>query len=312
MKLQQLRALLAVIEAGSFSEAALDLDVAQSSLSYAVAELERELGVKLLQRGRFGAEPTEIGAKIAAHARGVVKLTEVIQQEADLSKGDIRGTLTVATFRSAAGKIIPKAITQLRRDHPELNVRFLELDNESLDGHTKRYMVRKHLADIAFVDISADDDLLTWELMRDPYRALLHKRDPRDVLAWSDLAQMSLILSGHIVCGGYVKDYAQGLNVQLKPAYDVKEDSTVVRMVSEGLGVGVLPEFAIDELPSNVKVVPLDSLLERIIYVAIAPESLKVPAVRAFLSVLKGQFPESDLPRLELDVPLNPEAEVAP
>ena len=309
MKLQQLRALLAVTEAGSFSEAALDLGVAQSSLSYAIAELERELGVKLLQRGRFGAEPTEIGAKIAAHARGIAKLTEVIQQEADLSKGEIKGTLTVATFRSAAGKIVPKAITLLRCDYPELNVRFIERDNEGPDGNMKRQMVRDHLADVAFVESAEDDGLLAWELMRDPYRALLHESDPRTFLAWSDLPRTSFILSDCNTCGNQVQRYARELNLELEPAYSVQGDSTVLRLVSEGLGVGVLPEFAIDELPDNVKVVPLDSLLERVIYVAIAPSSLKVPAVRVFLEVLKTQFPKSGLPRLEVD--LDTEAKIA-
>ncbi len=297
MKLQQLRALLAVIEAESFSEAALDLGVAQSSLSYAVAELERELGVKLLQRGRFGAEPTKIGTKIAAHARSVVKLSEVIQQEADLSKGEVKGTLTVATFRSAAGKIIPKAITLLRRDYPHLSVRFIERDNEGSDGNAKRQMVRDHLADIAFVESAEDDSLLAWELMRDPYRALLHESDPRTTLAWSDLPQTSFILSDCNTCGNHVQRYARELNLELEPAYSVQGDSTVLRLVSEGLGVGVLPEFAIDELPSNVKVVPLDSPLERVIYVATLPSNLKIPAVRVFLNVLKTQFPESELPR---------------
>ena len=84
MKLQQLRAFLGVLDSSSFSEAALDLGTAQSTVSYAVAELERELGVKLLARGRFGAEPTEVGLKVAGHARAILKLTDAVQQEADL------------------------------------------------------------------------------------------------------------------------------------------------------------------------------------------------------------------------------------
>lgn len=305
MKLQQLRALLAVLEAGSFGRAALDLGVAQSSLSYAIAELERELGVRLMQRGRFGAEPTEIGIKIAAHARGVVKLTEAIQQEADLSKGEVSGTLNVATFRSAAGKIIPRAIAQLRRDYPGLNVRFLEIDNEGPGSHEKRQMLRDHRADIAFVESGEDDGLLAWKLMHDPYRALLHTSDPREHITWSELPQKPLILSECSSCGDQVQAYARNLSLHLEPAYSVQGDSTVMRLVSEGLGVGILPEFAIDELPKRVKIVPLDGALERIIYVATLPSSLKVPIVRVFLNVLKMQFPASELPRLELQLPIS-------
>ena len=300
MKLQQLRAFLAVLDLSSFSEAALDLGTSQSTVSYAVAELERDLGVKLLARGRFGAEPTEVGLKVAGHARAIFALTDAVQQEADLSKGCIQGTLKVATFRSAAGKILPKAISRLKKLHPGLKVRLLEFDNELSPGETKRQLVKDHLADVAFVDLLAEKDgLIAWELMRDPYRALLHTSDPREVFAWSEVGTVPLIFCDHTACGSYVKQHALALGLEVRPAYDVKEDSTILRMVSEGLGVGMLPEFAIDELPDNVKAIPLDSLLERPIYIAIAPGGLKVPAVRAFLNVLKTQFPASELLRLE-------------
>ena len=301
MKLQQLRAFLAALDSSSFSEAALDLGTSQSTVSYAVAELEKELGVKLLTRGRFGAEPTEVGLRVAAHARGIFALADAVRQEAEVARGRIRGTLRVATFRSAAGKILPKVIARLKRDHPGLSVRLLEFDNELSPGESKRQLVRDHLAEVAFIDLLADkDDLIAWELMRDPYRALLHVSDPRERFAWSEVGNSPLIFCDHTACGSYVKQHAWTLGIDARPAYDVREDSTIARMVSEGLGVGILPEFAIDAPPENVKTVPLDPPLERPIYVAISPNSLKIPAVRAFLNVLKTQFPESELPKLEL------------
>ncbi len=304
MKLQHLRAFLAALDSSSFSEAALDLGTSQSTVSYAVAELERELGVKLLTRGRFGAEPTEVGLRVATHARGIFALTDAVRQEADLARGHIRGTLRVATFRSAAGKILPKVIARLKKDHPGLSVRLIELDDELSPGESKRQLVRDHLAEVAFIDLLTEEDgLLAWELMRDPYRALLHASDPRETFPWSAVDEVPLIFCDHTACGSYVKRHAWDLGFAVRPAYDVKEDSTIVRMVSEGLGVGILPEFAIDELPENVKAVPLDAPLKRPIYVAIAPSSLKIPAVRAFLNVLKRQFPESGLPKLELHPP---------
>ena len=304
MKLQHLRAFLAALDSSSFSEAALELGASQSTVSYAVAELERELGVKLLTRGRFGAEPTEVGLRVATHARGIFALTDAVRQEADLVRGRIRGTLRVATFRSAAGKILPKVIARLKREHPGLSVRLIERDNELSPGESKRQLVRDGLAELAFIDLLAEkDDLIAWELMRDPYRALLHVSDPRETFSWSEVADAPLIFCDHTACGSYVKQHAWDLGFEAKPAYDVREDSTVIRMVSEGLGVGILPEFAIDAPPETVKAVPLDPPLERPIYVAISPSSLKIPAVRAFLNVLKTQFPESELPRLELYAP---------
>ena len=274
-------------------------------MSYAVAELERELGVKLLTRGRFGAEPTEVGLRVATHARGIFALTDAVRQEADLARGRIQGTLRVATFRSAAGKILPKVIARLKKDHPGLSVHLIELDNELAPGESKRQLVRDHLAEVAFIDLLTEkDDLIAWELMRDPYRAPAARQRPRGRrFSWSEVADTPLIFCDHTACGSYVKQHAWDLGFEARPAYDVREDSTVIRMVSEGLGVGILPEFAIDAPPETVKTVPLDPPLERPIYVAISPGSLKVPAVRAFLNVLKGQFPESELPRLELHTP---------
>ena len=59
------------------SRAALELYTAQSTVSYAVAELEKELGVKLLERGR--AEPTEVGLKLP-HTRGIFQLADAVQR----------------------------------------------------------------------------------------------------------------------------------------------------------------------------------------------------------------------------------------
>ena len=301
MKLQQLKAFLTVLELGNFSRAALELGTAQSTVSYAVAELEKELGVKLLERGRFGAEPTDVGERVAAHARGIFQLTDAVQQEADLTKGKVRGTLRVTTFRSAAGRILPKIIAQLRKPYPELSIKILEIDNESASA-SKRQLVKDRQADLAFIDNSdEDEELLSWTLDEDRFQALLPLSDRREVWSWADAATDSLILSGNDdICGSYVRSRLASLQLQVTPGYEVKEDSTVLRMVSEELGVGLLPELAIDALPENVKMVPTDVVLERPIHIALLPSSLKIPAVRVFLNALKKQFPESDLPRLEL------------
>lgn len=297
MKLHQLKALLNVIETGSFSEAALRLELSQASVSHAVAELERELGIRLLERGRFGARATQVGLKIAHHASGVLKLTEVIEQEAQLELGITSGMVRITCFRSAAGKIIPRVIRQLRHEHPELKVEIFEIDDEPHAGEKKRQRVRTYRADFAFINEipENDKDLIFWELSRDPFLALLPITDPRDSFVWQDVPNYPVIYDTH---GSKVKNHLEALGIEVTPAYAVGQDSTIVRMVSEGLGIAFLAKLAIDELPSNVKAVPIDDTLERTIYVAILPSSLKVPAVRAFLKVLKTHYPESELPDL--------------
>ncbi|MAT20706.1 MAG: LysR family transcriptional regulator, partial [Acidimicrobiaceae bacterium] len=65
---RSVRAVVAVVEAGSFTGAALTLGIGQSAVSHAVARLEQALGVALFIRKRDGVEPTTVGAALAARA----------------------------------------------------------------------------------------------------------------------------------------------------------------------------------------------------------------------------------------------------
>src|ERR1051325_9840606 len=69
MEIRHLDALLAITEAGSFSAAAEVLHTVQSNVSEQIRQLERELGVPVLVRGRRGAAPTEFGRVVLERAR---------------------------------------------------------------------------------------------------------------------------------------------------------------------------------------------------------------------------------------------------
>lgn len=297
MTLSQLRNLLMVSETGSFSAAALELGSAQSAVSYAVAELERDLGVKLLERGRFGARPTRIGIRVADHARQMLGLGDAIRQEASLERGVLEGTLRVATFRSVASHILPKAIAKLTRRYPKLQVQLIEPEGDVPE--LERVLLSRR-ADVAFLQAPYPKDALVWNLLVDPYIALLPKDYPLvgQTISRAELLGSPLILyDNDDKCGVVAQKYLKDTALPRRAAtYYVREDSTIFSLVEQGLGVSVVPELAFKDLPDSVARVPLSEPLERIIGVAILPSSLKVPAVRAFLGALKQQFPESNLP----------------
>ncbi len=302
MKLHQLKAFITTIDSGSFSEAGLRLGIAQASVSHAISDLEKELGVKLLDRGRFGARATTVGLNIASHARGVLKFTEAIEQEAQLSKGNVHGVLRLTSFRSAAGKIVPKLIAALRKEYPNLTIKIIEIEDSHSPGNTRRRMVREHQVDLAFVSHAPANEkhLLIWKLMNDIVKVVLPKDDPRETITWKELGQEALILPiGDDVYDTYTRWHLKNLiGEDVEAAFEVREDTTLINMVSEGLGIGLLPSLAIEELPSNLKVIKPHTDLERPIYIAVLPSSLKVPTVRVFLKALKTRFPDSEIPKL--------------
>ena len=70
IKLSQIEAPVTAVEAGSFSAASVELGCTQSRISHSIAELERHLGVRLLERARAGCAPTRAGQRVLAREIG--------------------------------------------------------------------------------------------------------------------------------------------------------------------------------------------------------------------------------------------------
>ena len=91
MEVRQLRALVGVLDEGTFTDAAIALGTTQASISRLVAALERQLGVRLVERTPRGALPTATGDRIATRARRVLGEVDAI---ARLAAQDAAGTGT--------------------------------------------------------------------------------------------------------------------------------------------------------------------------------------------------------------------------
>ena len=88
--LRQLRALVAVVDEGTFTDAAIALRTTQASVSRAVAALEAELGTRVVRRSVPRATPTATGARVVEHARRVLREVEAIERVGDDGAEDLR------------------------------------------------------------------------------------------------------------------------------------------------------------------------------------------------------------------------------
>jgi len=89
-EVRQLRALLAVVDAGTFTGAADVLGITQASVSRTVAALERALGARVLQRTTREVSLTAVGAQVAGHARRVLGEIAAIRRASEQTAGDLR------------------------------------------------------------------------------------------------------------------------------------------------------------------------------------------------------------------------------
>jgi DNA-binding transcriptional LysR family regulator len=139
MKLQQLSALIALVEAGSMRGAARELAVTQPALSARIAELEREVGATLVNRNARGTTLTSVGHALLGHARTICN--QVDRAEADIARMTRSCTASVALGASplAAGELIAPLFRTFQRrvSGVHLKVRegqFHELATELREG----------------------------------------------------------------------------------------------------------------------------------------------------------------------------------
>ncbi|HEY9639091.1 MAG TPA: LysR family transcriptional regulator [Coleofasciculaceae cyanobacterium] len=284
MNITHLRILLAVIEHGSFSMAALKLDTSQAAVSRAIAALEEELGVSLLTRGRFGAHPTLVGERVLHHARHILQSRENIDYEINLAKGLEGGRVRIASFRSAATHLLPPLMARFCQRFPNIEVTLTEDDPVSIEQ-----ALRESRVDIGLVPLPRSEEFETWEIARDEFVVLLPsgKLVP-EMLTWQELSGYSFILYNYAECTSAVRNHWAAWGQSLKVAYEIKEDSTIVSMVAQGLGAAILPRLAALPIPDTVVVRSLPIALERVIGAAVMSNILHPPAVFAFLDLLRG------------------------
>ncbi len=124
MTVDDLRAFVAVCEAGSLSAVARDLGCTQSAVSQRIKRLEREAGIDLLERRPRGVAPTQAGLILhRAAADGIGGLDLALRRLADLRAGD-GGTVRVTTGATTVRHFMSEAVVAFRARHPHVNLEF--------------------------------------------------------------------------------------------------------------------------------------------------------------------------------------------
>jgi len=129
MELRQLRYFVRVVELGSMSRAALDLDVVQSALSQQIARLEGELATRLLQRSSKGVAPTEAGLAFFREAQLALRHAEGAARAAQQSR--LSGSVSVGLAPTTASVLGLPLMLAVRERYPDVRLHMVE----SLSGH---------------------------------------------------------------------------------------------------------------------------------------------------------------------------------
>ncbi|GLO53090.1 LysR family transcriptional regulator [Pseudomonas putida] len=122
MTLKQLRYLIAIVEAGSFSNAARHAFIAQPALSRQIGLLESELEMQLLARQHDGIELTDAGRQLYEVARSVIQKLDSVKDELKSSRGNPKGHVAISIPATASALLLPAIITQAQARFPGIKL----------------------------------------------------------------------------------------------------------------------------------------------------------------------------------------------
>ncbi len=210
MNLENVRYLLAALEAGSFSGAAERLGLTASGINRQVSVLEEELGTALLLRSRRGVLPAQGAESVISRLRELVAADDRVKAEVAAAKGLLTGRLAIGAYFSAAASFLPPLLKSFADAHPAVALSVTEgADAELIDclqsGALDCAILSQHsfdgdffpLLETEFVawlppghPLSLKDAITAQDLAGEPfiYPRAHHKSDIDDFLARHKLA----------------------------------------------------------------------------------------------------------------------------
>jgi DNA-binding transcriptional LysR family regulator len=162
---------------GSFSRAAEELSLTQPAVSQQILSLERQLGVRVIDRSPGGLDLTDAGALLLRHADAVAGRLRLATEQLDALVAEQRRHLAVGAFPSAIATIVPEALVRIRSAEPDLEITVSEGTMEELTAAVRDGTL--HVA-VLFQDAAAPrrdhDDLERHDLFEEPMVAALPPR----------------------------------------------------------------------------------------------------------------------------------------
>jgi len=243
LTLRQLRYFDALQRHGHFGRAAEACAISQPALSMQIKELEEGLGGVLLERGARQVRLTKFGEEVVRRARDILRAVDELGDFARASHDRLAGRLRIGMIPTIAPYLLPTVIGNLTRIHPELDIHVRETLTQKLIQELSEGRL-----DAAIVALPVSEPSLTEvALFAEDFLLVRPREDEGTPVPSSEmLREMRLLLleEGHCF-----RDQALSFcgmrSAPPRETLDANSLSTLVQMVSSGIGVTLIPEMAV-------------------------------------------------------------------
>lgn len=289
IQIDDLSALLAVSESGSFRQASLHLEIGQSAISRRVHKIEEALGVSLFERNRSGARLTIAGWRFVDSIRAVNDDLYAAVKAAQHAGIGNNGQLRIGLIASLSRGILRNVINDFRQRHPRVQITFLESDRSDLMTRlSHRSIDVVHAATCASAGLG---DAL--ELINEPvYLALPeeHRLADKKQVSWREIIDEAFVVSTHEP-GPEISDYLQRKISDLGQRANIRhhrlDREGIMNLVGLGLGISLVAEHWTGVNYPNVVFRRVGDNDERVPFSLTWCPNNDNPALRRFLSLAR-------------------------
>lgn len=287
---RQLRAFLALADLRNFTRAAEVCHLSQSAFSALIQTLEDDAGARLFDRSTRKVETTAEGKLFEVSARRLLNDFEAAHADLKDHVERRKGRVAIAALPSIAAGVLPQLLHAFNQRYPGISVELFDtLSDNCID------LVKRGRADFALAGVGGDmAGLAASALCADTFHLVCHQNHP--------LAKLQKVtpknLDGqpfiHLARTSSVRQYLDVMlpGTRFSGVMEVEHLATVAALVAQGIGISVVPSFALFQfqLP-NLAVRPIASVkLTRTVYlIQPAGKSLSIAAA-SLVTMLQDQF----------------------
>jgi DNA-binding transcriptional LysR family regulator len=245
-----------VVELGSLTKASESLNISQSGVSHAISSLEKELGCSLLIRNKAGIRLTVNGERMLLYIRDILNLNKKMLQEAGELRGLEIGTVKIGTFSSISVEWLPGILKKFIDQYPHIKVEVFEGKQEEISE-----WISHGIIDFGFLMLPAAD-LEVLHLKRETFYCVVpefHHLGSEKSLKPNALKGEKLILQNSTL--KIIHNIFKSSKHAPEIAFRLDDEQAVISMVKNSLGVAILPEIALHNVPDGVTTIPISDEL---------------------------------------------------
>ena len=246
MELRQLRIFVAVAEELHFRRAAERVGMAQAALSAQIRGLEDELGFALLFRTTRHVSLTQAGAVFLDEARAVLGRADEAVETARAAAASGLSRLRVGGIDAALVWFLPPVLARFRARFPAVHAPLTEVTASAEQG----LELLRHRIDVGFFRAPAADESIAWEpLLAERVIVALpagHPLSARAEIGVADLVAETLIgypRHARPVLHAMLWDAFAARGLRPRVGFEAVEKATLLRLVGQGLGIGLVPQW---------------------------------------------------------------------